>query len=341
MISFESDYIEGCHPRILEKLAATNLEQLSGYGNDKYSASAKEKIAAACKCPEAQVHFISGGTQTNQLVIDSLLKAYEGVVAVTTGHVSMHEAGAIEFTGHKVLTIPAHEGKMDSVELAAYLRTFYADGNHEHMVQPGMVYISHPTEYGTLYTAAELQAIAKVCRGYKLPLFVDGARLGYGLMAPGTDVDLPTLAASCDVFYIGGTKVGALCGEAVVFTHGNTPAHFVTTVKQHGALLAKGRLLGIQFDTLFTDDLYFKISKHAIDMAQQLKKIFMAMGYEFYLDSPTNQQFIILTGEQMEKLAKAVKFSFWEALPDGRTVVRFATSWATPEQNLQVLAQIL
>ncbi len=341
MISFESDYIEGCHPQILEQLTKTNLEQLSGYGNDKYSDRAKEKIAAACKCPGAQVHFICGGTQTNQLIIDALLQKYEGVVAVTTGHVSVHEAGAIEFTGHKVLTVPAHEGKMDSRELSAYLKTFYGDGNHEHMVQPGMVYISHPTEYGTLYTAAELQAIQAVCREYKLPLFVDGARLGYGLQAIGTDVDLPTLAQSCDVFYIGGTKVGALCGEAVVFTHGNTPAHFVTTIKQHGALLAKGRLLGIQFDTLFTDDLYFKISKHAIDMAQRLKNVFMAKGYEFFIDSPTNQQFVILLPDQYEKLSKAVKFSFWEALPDGRIVVRFATSWATPAQNIDELAKIL
>ena len=341
MISFESDYIEGCHPQILEQLTKTNLEQLSGYGNDKYSDRAKEKIAAACKCPGAQVHFICGGTQTNQLVIDALLQKYEGVVAVTTGHVSVHEAGAIEFTGHKVLTVPAHEGKMDSRELSSYLKTFYGDGNHEHMVQPGMVYISHPTEYGTLYTAAELQDIQAVCREYKLPLFVDGARLGYGLQAIGTDVDLPTLAQSCDVFYIGGTKVGALCGEAVVFTHGNTPAHFVTTIKQHGALLAKGRLLGIQFDTLFTDDLYFKISKHAIDMAQRLKNVFMAKGYEFFIDSPTNQQFVILLPDQYEKLSKAVKFSFWEALPDGRIVVRFATSWATPAQNIDELAKIL
>lgn len=341
MISFESDYIQGCHPSILEKLMATNLVPLSGYGADEYSASAKEKIAAACKCPGAQVHFITGGTQTNQVVIDSILQKYEGVISATSGHVNSHEAGAIEFTGHKVLTLPAHDGKLDSQELATYLKVFSTDGNREHMVQPGMVYISHPTEYGTLYTAAELKAIAAVCREYKLPLYVDGARLGYGVMAPGADIDLPLLAQYADVFYIGGTKVGALCGEAVVFTHGNTPAHFVTTVKQHGALLAKGFLLGIQFDTLFTDDLYFKISKHAIDMAQRLKKVFMAKGYEFFIDSPTNQQFFVLPPAAVEKLSKSVKLRFWEALPDGRIVVRFTTSWATPEDSIAALKKIL
>lgn len=341
MISFATDYIEGCHPEILKRLAETNMEQLPGYGADIYTARAKEKIKKACKRPQAEVQFLVGGTQTNQIIIDTMLAAYEGVVAAQTGHVNVHEAGAIEYTGHKVLTVPAHEGKMDSKELAAFLNTFWQDAAHEHMVFPGMVYISHPTEYGTLYTASELKAIATVCKKYKLPLFIDGARLGYGLAAKGTDVDLPYLAKVCDVFYIGGTKVGALCGEAVVFTHNNMPAHFETQVKQHGALLAKGRLLGIQYDTLFTHNLYLQNGRHAIAMAEKLKKIFQRKGYEFYLDSPTNQQFVIFTKKQMQTIGKKVVFDFWENLADGRTVVRFATSWATLPENVDKLEQIL
>ncbi len=270
MLSFECDYTEGAHEEILKRLAQTNMEQVSGYGCDKYCDAAKEKIRTLCNCPEADIYFLVGGTQTNQTVIDSMLLQYEGVVAADTGHVNSHEAGAIEFTGHKVLTIPQKEGKIESEQLLNYLQTFYADDSHDHMVFPGMVYISHPTEYGTLYTKKELEEISAVCRRYHMPLYLDGARLGYGLMSKNTDVTLQDIAQYCDVFYIGGTKVGALCGEAVVFTKNNTPKHFMTIVKQHGALLAKGRLLGIQFDTLFTNALYFKISAHAIVMAQFL-----------------------------------------------------------------------
>lgn len=260
MLYFENDYCEGAHPAILQKLTETNFEKVSGYGTDPYCASAREKIRAACACPEADVQFISGGTQSNAIVIASMLQRWQGVVAAATGHVAGHEAGAIEYTGHKVITLPQHNGKLDAAELRALVSTFYADDNHDHMVFPGMVYISHPTEYGTLYTKAELEALHAVCQEYKMPLFLDGARLGYGLAAEGTDVTLADLARLTDVFYIGGTKVGALCGEAVVFPHG-APAHFMTMVKQQGALLAKGRLLGIQFDVLFTDGLYFSISK--------------------------------------------------------------------------------
>ena len=266
MLYFENDYCEGAHPAILQKLTETNFEKVSGYGTDPYCASAREKIRAACACPEADVQFISGGTQSNAIVIASMLQRWQGVVAAATGHVAGHEAGAIEYTGHKVITLPQHNGKLDAAELRALVSTFYADDNHDHMVFPGMVYISHPTEYGTLYTKAELQALHDVCQTYHMPLFVDGARLGYGLAAEGTDVTLPDLAQLADVFYIGGTKVGALCGEAVVFPHG-APAHFMTMVKQQGALLAKGRLLGLQFDVLFTDDLYQTISRNAIDTA--------------------------------------------------------------------------
>lgn len=341
MLSFESDYIQGAHPKILEKLLETNLEPLSGYGNDAYCASAKEKIKEACECPQADVHFLVGGTQTNQLIIDTMLAPYEGVVAAETGHVSAHEAGAIEYTGHKVLTIPQHDGKIRANELEAFLRNFWQDENHEHMVFPGMVYISHPTEYGTLYTRTELENISAICQAHQIPLFLDGARLGYGLMSKDTNVDLPFLAQCCDVFYIGGTKVGALCGEAVVFTKQNTPKHFLTRIKQHGALLAKGRLLGIQFDTLFTDDLYFEISRHAIDMAELLKKGFQERGYQFYLDSPTNQQFIVLDNEEVSRLKKHVAFSFWEKPDADHTVVRFATSWATTEAQIRELMELL
>lgn len=341
MLSFESDYIQGAHENILKKLLETNLEPLSGYGNDPYCESAKEKIRKACECPHADVHFLVGGTQTNQLIIDTMLAPYEGVIAAETGHVSAHEAGAIEYTGHKVLTIPQHDGKIHADELETFIRNFWQDANHEHMVFPGMVYISHPTEYGTLYTRTELENISAICQAHQIPLFMDGARLGYGLMSRTTNVDLPFIAQCCDVFYIGGTKVGALCGEAVVFTRHNTPKHFLTRIKQHGALLAKGRLLGIQFDTLFTDDLYFEISRHAIDMAELLKEGFRERGYTFYLDSPTNQQFIVLEDEEMDRLKKHVAFGFWEKPDMDHTVVRFATSWATTEEDIRELMELL
>lgn len=341
MISFESDYTEGAHEAILRRLMETNLEQLSGYGNDPYCESAKEKIRLACGCPEAEIQFLVGGTQTNAVVIGALLKNYEGVVAADTGHVNCHEAGAIEFTGHKVIGLPHHAGKLDSEELEQYLEDFYADANHEHMVFPGMVYISHPTEYGTLYARTELEQLSKVCARYQIPLYLDGARLGYGLMSRETDVTLQDIARLCDVFYIGGTKVGALCGEAVVFPHKNAPRHFMTMVKQQGALLAKGRLLGIQFDTLFTDDLYFQISRHAIEMAEKLKCCFAGKGYEFYLASPTNQQFVILENGKMAELQKKVKFGFWEKMDETHTVVRFATSWATKEEDIRILEELL
>ena len=341
MISFESDYIEGAHPLILEALAKSNMESLSGYRSDKYTERAKEKIAAACGLPEAQVFFLTGGTQTNQIVIDTMLAQYEGVVSAQTGHVSVHEAGAIEYTGRKVLTIPAHNGKMDANELDSFIKDFYADGNHEHMVFPGLCYISHPTEYGTLYSKQELTQISEVCHKHKIPLFMDGARLGYGLASRQTDVTLQDVARLCDVFYIGGTKVGALCGEAVVFTKKNMPAHFDHLVKKHGALLAKGRLLGVQFDTLFTDDLYFKISKNAIDRAEELKSLFTEKGYKFFLDSPTNQQFVILENSKMQELQKNVKFSFWEKYDENHTVVRFATSWASTSEKISELRSVL
>ncbi len=341
MISFECDYLEGCHEKILEAFAATNRVQQPGYGNDDYCSRAKEKIRAACECPEADIWFLAGGTLTNQLVIDSMLKPYEGVLAATTGHVNCHEAGAIEFTGHKVLTLPAHDGKVDAAEADAWINAFYKDGSYDHMVFPGMIYISHPTEYGTLYTADELRALSKVCHAHSIPLYMDGARLGYGLASPGTDVTLPMIAELTDVFYIGGTKVGALCGEALVFTKNNTPSRFLTRIKQHGDLTAKGRLLGVQFDTLFTDGLYFEIGKHTAGMTKALRQVFIDAGIPFFMDSPTNQQFVILDNELMERLASQVGFEVWEPYDADHTVVRFATSWATTIESINTLRNIL
>lgn len=341
MVSFQSDYIMGAHPRILERLAETNLTATAGYGSDEFCESAKEKIRTACECPEADVWFLVGGTQSNAVVISTVLHRFEGVIAAETGHIGFHEAGAVEYTGHKVFLLPQHEGKIDACELDAYIKGFYGDANNAHMVHPGMVYISHPTEYGTLYSKDELVRIGNVCRKYNIPLFLDGARLGYGLMSYSTDVTLPDIAKLCDVFYIGGTKVGALCGEAIVFTKYNTPSHFLTQIKQQGALIAKGRLLGVQFDTLFTDDLYFEISRHAIDMAEKLKKLLTDKGYTFYLDSPTNQQFVLISDEKLREIEKHVAVGFWEKPDSTHTVVRFATSWATTDEEIEELAKYL
>lgn len=338
---FQCDYMEGAHPEILKRLMETNMEKTPGYGQDIYCDRAKEKILEACHCPEGEVHLMVGGTQTNSTVIAACLKSYEGVIAADTGHINAHESGAVEYTGHKVLAIPGVDGKLRAEDVKKYVDEFYANPSYEHIVWPGMVYISHPTEYGTLYTKKELEDLREVCDAYKLPLFLDGARLGYGLMADGTDVTLELIAKLCDVFYIGGTKVGALCGEAVVFTKKDFIPHFFSIIKQHGALLAKGRLLGIQFDTLFTDDLYFKIARHAIDMAMKLKKGFADKGYEFYMDTVTNQQFIILDQAQFEALSKVAVFEIWEKLSDGRTVVRFCTSWATKEEDIDALLSMI
>lgn len=340
MISFENDYIQGAHPEILRRLTETNMEPLSGYGSDPYCESAREKIRRACGCENAEVYFLVGGTQTNAVVIDAMTKGYEGVVAADSGHIAIHEAGAVEFTGHKVLTVPGDNGKINGNELRQYLQGFYQDENHEHMVFPGMVYISHPTEFGTLYTKEELKQISEVCREYEIPLYLDGARLGYGLMSRGTDVSLSDVAEFCDAFYIGGTKVGALCGEAVVFP-GKAPKHFLTSVKQHGALLAKGRLLGIQFYTLFTDELYFRISRHAIEMAEKLKEVLRDKRLPFAWESPTNQQFVIMDDRKMEQLREKVVFSFWEKADQNHTVVRFATSWGTKEEEIEELRNLL
>ena len=341
MVSFESDYIAGAHPDILRRLAETNLEPLPGYGSDPYCERAKQKIRDCVGLPEAEVAFLAGGTQTNAVVISTLLSDWEGVLAAKTGHISSHEAGAIEYTGHEVLELPQRDGKIDPDDLRAYLAAYYGDENHEHMTCPGMVYLSHPTEYGTLYSRAELQSISGICREYHLSLYLDGARLAYGLMSRETDLTIRDIAELCDVFYIGGTKVGALCGEAVVFTRGNMPKHFLTSVKKRGALLAKGRLLGVQFDALFTDGLYFHIGQHAIDLAEKMKQILLAHGLSLAVQSPTNQQFPVLENGQLEKLREKVAFSFWEKQDESHTVVRLATGWSTTEEDLQALEEAL
>lgn len=341
MINFASDYICGAHPEVLKRLNETNMEALTGYGTDKYTKSAKKKILNACGLKTGDVYFITGGTQTNQLVISTLLKDYEGVIAADSGHVSVHEAGAIEYSGHKVLSIKTIDGKLTSKQVEEYVKDFYNDGNYEHMVYPGMVYISQPTEYGGIYSKKELADLSKTCKKLKLPLFIDGARLGYGLMSKKADFTLKDIAKYSDVFYIGGTKVGALTGEALVFTRNNCPKAFVAQIKQRGALLAKGRVNGVQFDALFTDDLYFKISKHAIDKAEELKKLLKSKGYKFYIDSPTNQQFVIIDNKKMNELKKHVIFSFIEKYSEDKTVIRFCTSWSTTDNDLKELAKYL
>ena len=340
MISFESDYNNGCHEAILRRLIETNDERATGYGLDEFCTAAKEKIRTACGKPDADVFFLVGGTQTNATVIDSMLHSYQGVLSVDTGHINVHESGAIEFGGHKVLALPSHDGKMDAGELREWLEACYGDIAYEHMVFPGMVYITFATEMGTIYTRAELEEIYDVCKHYELPLFIDGARLGYGLMAEGCDVTLQQLASLCDVFYLGGTKCGALCGEAVVFPHHNAPAHFFTMVKQHGALMAKGRLLGIQFDTLMTDDLYFKIARHAVNQAMRLRDAFVSKGYKMYSNSPTNQQFVLLDSETIARLEKDFVFEQWFPVGDMMNC-RFVTSWATLPTDVDALIAAL
>ena len=340
MLYFKNDYSEGAHPKVLEHLFTTNFEKLDGYGEDKYSLLAKEKIRQATACPDAEIFFISGGTQTNQVVIATMLQRHEGVLSASTGHIACHEAGAIEYTGHKVIPLPRYDGKIKDSDISSFIETFYADESHSHMVYPGMVYISHPTEYGTLYTKDELTKISDTCKKYNIPLFLDGARLGYAL-ASETDLTLADIALLTDVFYIGGTKCGALCGEAVVFTKKNAPKHFSTLTKQHGAMLAKGRLLGVQFDALFTDNLYMEISKNAIETAAMVKNAFREKGYKFFINSPTNQIFIVLENKQVEKIKENVCISYWEKYDENHTVVRFATSWATSLEDVQSLIALL
>ena len=336
MITFENDYSCGAHPAVLQRLIETNLIPQPGYGFDTFSESAREKIRAACGCPGAEVYFLSGGTQTNAVVLASILKPWEGVIAAQTGHIHVHEAGAPEALGAKVLALPEHEGKLNPAEVRALASALLKDENVEHMVYPGAVYISHPTEWGTLYTRRELEAISAVCREFGMRLYLDGARLAYGLAARDTDVDLPLIASLCDAFYIGGTKCGALCGEAVVFPR-QTPAHFVNFIKKHGALMAKGRLCGVQFDALFTDGLYYALGKQGVETAETLKTILAKHGIPCYMDTPTNQQFAIMENQRYNAIRERVPVGFWSNPDPAHTIVRFATAWYTTEEYLTEL----
>ncbi len=338
MLHFDTDYMEGAHPKVMQRLVETNLEQTTGYGSDDYCKTAKDLVRKTCGDESLDVHFLVGGTQTNSTVIDALLHHHEGVLAAETAHINVHESGAIESCGHKVLTLPSYEGKVCPDDVQAYIDNFYADETYEHMVAPGMLYISFPTEYGTLYSKKELRELHDICLEAKIPMFVDGARLGYGLMSDACDITLPELAQLCDIFYIGGTKVGLLFGECVVARKGLLQ-HFFPLIKQHGALLAKGRLLGVQFGTLFTDDLYFKIARHAIEMAMKLKAGFVQAGYQLFLDSPTNQQFFVLPNEVMDRLAEFCSFEIWGTRGETKTTVRFVTSWATTEDAVNKLLE--
>lgn len=338
---FASDYQEGAHPKIIQRLVETNMLQSPGYGTDEICSSARERIRRACVCPEAAVHFLVGGTQANATVIDALLRPYEGVIASDSGHISLHEAGAIEAGGHKVLTIHHSLGKITARAVRSLCEGYKQDLNHEHMVRPGMVYISQPTEYGTLYSLQELAELREECNRQKIPLYVDGARLAYALACEENDATLKDLARLCDIFYIGGTKCGALLGEAVVMPNPNILPHFFTNMKQHGALLAKGRILGLQFDVLFEDDLYEKIGRNALEAAHKIRHCLKENDYKLAFDSPTNQIFVSLSEEKLARLSEQVELSFWEKEPEGTTVVRLATSWATTEEDVERLMAVL
>lgn len=340
MVSFESDYNNGAHPDVLRRLLETNSSASLSYGFDKWSEAARKKIRAACQCPDADIYFLVGGTQTNATVIDGVLTGYEGVIAVDSSHINVHESGAVEACGHKIIILPQHNGKLTANDLKAFHEKFYADPVYEHMVIPGIVYITFPTELGTVYSKEEIEQLYTLCQQFEVPLFIDGARLGYGLMSDVCNFDLPWLASHCDVFYIGGTKIGALCGEAVVFPRNNAPRHFFNIIKQHGALLAKSRLAGVQFEALFNDNLYFRIARHAIDQAMLMRRLFTNAGLTL-TDSPTNQQFVVLSKKQVQHLRKTIAFETWEPIDSNHTLCRFVTSWATTEEDIQALGEAL
>ena len=342
---FESDYNNGAHEAVLRHLVETNDERTQSYGDDRFSEQARQLIREACATPNAQIWFLAGGTQTNATIIDCVLQPYEGVLCAETAHINVHEAGAVEFTGHKVITLPSHQGKIDQDELRTWLEAYFADETAEHMVRPGMVYLTFPTELGTPYNAQELTSIHAVCQEYGLLLYVDGARLAYGLAA-SRDVTLPSLAQTADIFYIGGTKCGALCGEAVVFPQGHAPAHMLSRIKRHGALLAKSRVVGVQFHALFakTGDtpVYQEIGRRAVALAMRLRHLFVdRLGYRPFIDSPTNQQFYIIPNADIDALRQHVGFEVWCPVDKQNTACRFVTSWATTEAELDELERLL
>lgn len=340
MIRFESDYTQGAVPQIIEKLTETNMEQTPGYGMDKYCIRAASKIKEKLQCENADVHFLVGGTQTNLLFISSVLRPYQGVISSSVGHINVHETGSIENCGHKVLTIDSFDGKITAEAIDNMVLSHFADSNFEHTVQPGMVYLSFPTENGAVYSKRELARIYDVCKKHSIYLFIDGARLGYGLASEKCDISYSEFPTLCDAFYIGGTKVGALFGEALVITNDSCKKDFRYMEKQKGAMLAKGRLLGLQFDTLFTDDLYEKISKHAISLAMEIRNTFLKKKIPLYYDSYTNQQFPSLTKEQYEKLNENFVSSYW-CEDEDRIVARFCTSWATKKEDAETLIRAI
>ena len=342
-IKFETDYQEGAHPKILERLLAANLEQTSGYGVDVHCENAKNLIRKVIDKSDAEIFFTVGGTQTNTIAIKFFLNPCEGVISVNSGHINVHESGAIEATGHKVITLPHHNGLMDAADLKNYLEAFYKNPTREHMTPPGMVYISYSSEYGTLYSKEMLTKIKAVCDEYNLKLFIDGARLGAGLVSEAADMNIKDFANLCDAFYIGGTKNGALFGEALVFPNPEklNLRLMKTLVKQQGGLLAKGRLLGLQFEVLFEDNLYFEIARHADKQAMKIKKAFTDAGIPFLFESFTNQQFPILTTQQHEKLSSEFDYEIWEPLENNKTAVRFVTSWATTDDNIDKLVMAI
>ena len=337
MIYFNNDYSEGCHEKVMERLLATNMVQTPGYGEDGYCAAAAAKIRKKCGREDVAVHFLVGGTQTNMTVIDATLRPHQGALGADTAHINVHETGAVEATGHKVLWVPHHDGKITAQQVEDTVREHYASASFEHTVQPKLVYISNPTELGTLYTRAELESLSAVCRARGLYLFVDGARLGYGLAARGNDVTMEDLANLCDVFYIGGTKVGALFGEAVVITNPALQEDFRYLIKQHGGMLAKGRLLGVQFDALMEDDLYEKIAAHADRLADKLRHCLKELGVPFLVENTTNQLFPILPDGVLDALAEDFVFSEQERVDETHRAVRFCTSWATKEESVDAL----
>jgi threonine aldolase len=339
MILFNNDYSEGAHPRVLEKLTSTNFEQTEGYGTDRYCREAAMLIKKLCARPEADVHFLVGGTQTNLTVISACLRPHQGAVAAVTGHINTHESGAIEATGHKVLAVPSTDGKLTAAAVKVVYNTHYDDDAREHEVQPKLVYISNPTELGTIYTKAELTEISQVCRDCGFYLFLDGARLGFALTADGNDLDLPALARLCDVFYIGGTKNGALFGEALVITNDALKPDFRYFIKQKGALLAKGRLLGLQFTALLEDNVYFETARRANELAGIIKAACIAKGYPLLINSPTNQQFPILPDTVLIRLKANYGYTYWERIDPQHSAVRFCTSWATKPEDVQALAR--
>ena len=340
-LNFASDYLECAHPLILQRLTETNFEKNTGYSTDKYCLSAREKIRKGCNAPEAEIHFLVGGTQTNAMIIKYLLSPYQGVIAPATGHISLHESGAIEHGGHKVLCVPEYNGKLKAADVEKLVKAFQNDGNRDMMVMPGMVYISQPTESGTLYSLREMEEIARVCRENDLYFYVDGARLAYALGCPENDVTLQDLGRLCDCFYIGGTKCGAMMGEAVVFPKPGLIKYFYPLTKQHGAMLAKGWVLGLQFDVLFTDGMYENIGKDAIVYAGKIRQKVTEKGWKLRYGSPSNQVFAELPNGVYEKVTEKVIVSFWEKADEDHTVIRFATSWATTREDVDRLLAVL